>query len=301
MTGGGPKTTAGKAAASRNAVRHGLTARTRANEILGGERVGQCFPRLRDEWRPATATEEHLVREMARHQAFLERIQKMEDAVLRRGARGALDLGSAGDEGACDEDEWLDVALAGAGTSELVSRITRYRRSHERAFLKSLAVLRDLRAASTTQRTDCAAGTQNTPPANKARFATEEDCQEYLLSRLRDGKVACLKCEARQGNWISSRQVWKCRDCGRQSSARANTVTAGSHLSLLPWFRAIETLLRAPHTSIAELIEVTAVRRTATVRRMARRIREAVASQNASAALAGLDEVFDVIQLRTEN
>jgi hypothetical protein len=73
---------------------------------------------------------------------------------------------------------------------------------------------------------------------------------------------------------------------------RSGTVLAGSALSLFTWSEAIRLLLWRPTTSAAELAEKIGLKRIATVRSMMVKIRTAMASEDASERLAGLDRHF---------
>jgi hypothetical protein len=65
-----------------------------------------------------------------------------------------------------------------------------------------------------------------------------------------------------------------------------------SALPLTSWFMAIERLLHERGISATELAAATGITRIGTVRRIARRIREALNSSHATELLAGLDKVF---------
>lgn len=271
----------GKGGARNNAVKHGLSAKVLVPEILGEKILKQRYQLLRDEWKPSTPTQDFLVREMARHETALDRIEEIEAAVLRRGARG---VPRARFEDA-DDAELLDASLAGAGTSDAIDRIARYRRAHERSYLRSLKTLCEAKAM--------AASVKQQPDEKKQqRFASESECEAYLVARLAGGAFLCPNCRGKTGKWIASRKVWQCRGCRRQVGIRATTVMERSRVQLLAWFCAIETLLENPSASTTELSAVTGIRREGTVRRMAGKIRQAATSSERSVLLAGLDQVF---------
>lgn len=278
---GGPKTAEGKRASCRNAVKHGLTAEALVPEILRSDLVRMCYRRLRDEWKPDTPTQEFLVVEMARHQAALERSEQMEEAALRRGARGAPTVTFGGS----DDEDLADAALAGAGTSDAIERIARYRKPHERAFLRSLAAIREAKEMAGDDE-------QRTSPGDRQVFTCEAECEAYLVARLASDEFRCPRCQNRTGKWIASRKVWQCRECNRQTGVRVATVMEKSRLGLMAWFRAIEALLRNESVSTADLSVATGIRRKGTVRRMAGRIRPAMKSPERSSLLAGLDRIF---------
>ena len=244
-------------------------------EALAGGSVDRCCERLRDEWRPTTPTQEFLVREMARHEAALDRAEQIEAAILRRGSRGApripSDLTSAAAQ--------ADAALAAAGITDALEKISAYRRSHERAFHRSYAILSELKAAAAERQAP-------EPVQQAAGFASETECEQHLISSWR-----CPDCGSASGHWIASRRVCACGACHRQSSLRAGTVAARSGLPLLVWFNAVAALRANPDISTAELAAATGIRRAATVRSMSRRIRQAMTSADATRLLMGLDRV----------
>jgi hypothetical protein len=67
---------------------------------------------------------------------------------------------------------------------------------------------------------------------------------------------------------------------------------ARSAVPLRIWFEAIRWILWRPTIRTTELGELIGVRRLATVRAMVRRIRAAMAAEDASELLAGLDEYY---------
>ena len=283
---GGPQTPEGKAQSRGNALRHGMTATTLLPQVLTNDLVGDSFERLRLEWRPQTPTQEHLVREMARHQAALQRTESIEEAALRRSAHGALGL----DLDVLADLDPQDIALAGAGTADAIDRVSRYRRSHERAFLRSLAALRDLQSRTTSQSGEAV---QRPPiPDAQPQFTSESQCEKYLLERRTRGELPCPSCADTAGCWIGSRKVWQCGNCRRQSSLRSGTVMAGSHLSLLIWFQAIATIIHDPAVATADLLAATGLTRAATARSLAKRIRQALEADDRTTQLAGLGQVF---------
>jgi len=69
------------------------------------------------------------------------------------------------------------------------------------------------------------------------RFATEEDCREYLFaSRWPEGFV-CRACGGGEAGAIQrARLVWQCKDCGQQASVTAGTVMHATRTPLRTWF-----------------------------------------------------------------
>jgi hypothetical protein len=107
--GGGPRTTEGKAASRRNALKHGLTATTLLPEILESGKVEQYEKELLREYNPVTFTERFLVAELARHAAALDFGQEAEGAVLRHGALELAQVVLRGDQ--WDHACWLSALL----------------------------------------------------------------------------------------------------------------------------------------------------------------------------------------------
>lgn len=70
------------------------------------------------------------------------------------------------------------------------------------------------------------------------RFATEEQCREYLL-RLRwpEGFI-CPRCQGREA-WENCRHLWVCCHCDYYASLTAGTLFQDTHKPLGLWFRAM--------------------------------------------------------------
>ncbi|NQV23001.1 MAG: transposase [Rhodopirellula sp.] len=263
-----------------NAVRHGLTASTLLPDVLQNEFVDSIAKELRYEWNPQTPTEEYLVREAARHQAVLDKVESMENAVLRRGARAALLLNDGN-----GESELRDVALAGAATSDAIQRLTRYRRTHERAVLRSLDALRHLREGRM-------AASDDRPPQDPV--LSESDCETWLAQRLQT-QFQCRKCDGRAATHLANAKALQCRSCRTQFGLRSGTVMAGSKASLQMWFCAIRAVVEDREISVKSLAKVMGVSRVATARSMRQRILQAMESASTSKLLADLncDEVWN--------
>ena len=278
---GGPQTLEGKTASCRNALKHGLSANELLPDILEVDLVQQYYEALWEEWRPDTPTQDFLVRDTARHQAALERAEQIELAVLRRGARKPLNMPLNVGHGG----EMVDAILAAAGTSDAIERISRYRRQHERALLRNLTALREAK-------TMVLPAPMRAIPSSRQAFSSEEECEKYLIGRVKNAAFHCPGCNGQRGKWLASRRLWQCCACRRQVGIRAGTVMEGSRIGLLAWFRAIDLLSNNPKTSTAEVMAATGVSRKGTIRKMVGRIGQAMASPAASHRLAGLDVMF---------
>jgi transposase-like protein len=279
---GGPATPAGKARSRRNAIEHGLTASTLFPEIFGHELLARHKDQLTAEWRPSTPTEEILVAELARHAAALARIEQCEGAVLRNGARGVVSLSSAPDP---RDPCGIDAMLGGAVTTEAIDRLTRYRRAHEKGRQTALLRLREANAAE-------GPAERYVPLDDGARFVAEEDCIRYLIARAQRGQRPCPHCGQRRGWPLVSRRRWLCAGCNRQLGLRAGTIMERSPLPLTIWFAAVRHVVRDRGITGQELAVSIGIRRLATVRQIAKRIRDALDSGRATERLAGLNQVF---------
>lgn len=70
------------------------------------------------------------------------------------------------------------------------------------------------------------------------RFSTEEACVGYVLeTRWPDG-FRCRWCGSANARLLTTRRVWQCRGCRRQTSLTAGTILERSHLALPTWFAA---------------------------------------------------------------
>jgi len=78
----GPRTDAGKERSSRNSLRHGLTARTAVLPSEDRAAFDQHCRQFQNEYQPATATETHLVQELADTSWRLRRVPFLEANIL---------------------------------------------------------------------------------------------------------------------------------------------------------------------------------------------------------------------------
>ena len=140
----GPRTDAGKAASSRNAVKHNLTGATFA--ILPGEDV-DAFERLareyRDEWKPKSPHELFLVNRMVQARWRLDRIARMEAEAFDQLLNAPMADGKT--------DEAALVALYPI-RGQLLDKLQRYARDIERAYHRAARELRSYRSAEAENR-----------------------------------------------------------------------------------------------------------------------------------------------------
>ena len=86
----GPRTEAGKAASSRNALTHGLASGTLFIEGEDQSEYQSLIANLLEEWQPATPTEHLLVHNMAKHHWLVERAIRLRGEALATAAPGTL-------------------------------------------------------------------------------------------------------------------------------------------------------------------------------------------------------------------
>jgi len=71
-------------------------------------------------------------------------------------------------------------------------------------------------------------------------FSDQDRALEFLTKfRWPDGKPTCPKCGSQEHSYISTRRIWKCKDCKRQFSAKSGTIMEDSPIGLDKWLPAI--------------------------------------------------------------
>jgi hypothetical protein len=250
---------------------------TSAPDVLAREHFQQYVSEFSAEYQPVGPTERALVRDLARQAAAVERWGAAAEAVERTAVhhlpRLAETLGS--------NELIADALLAGAMGTENAQECERHSLARSRAFCRALSKLQQLQAER-ARRKQAYLGLP---------LADEAACEAYLERRLR-GTQYCLHCGHHSGCFLPSRRVWECGGCRKQRGLRAGTVMAGSALPLLVWCEAIRVLLWRPTMGISELGGLLRITRDGTVRRIARRIRDAMAADDTTERLAGLDLHF---------
>ncbi|MFG1691101.1 transposase [Gemmatimonadota bacterium] len=69
-------------------------------------------------------------------------------------------------------------------------------------------------------------------------FSSEKDCEEFLLQLRWPKGFECPACGA-AGGWKTSRGLFRCPSCARQTSLTAGTLFEGTRKPLRLWFQAI--------------------------------------------------------------
>jgi len=144
----GPKTPEGKAASSRNAIKHGLLAR---DAVLPNEDTNaflQLQAALEEDLHPAGALEELLVQQMATSHWRLERVTRIETGTLESTLRRMLPLSQDRRKDLTPAEQYdFDTVLLGDGLAKStlgasLSNLARYENSIRRTFFKSLTEFR---------------------------------------------------------------------------------------------------------------------------------------------------------------
>ena len=251
-------------------------------DVLRPSRVTWYRDMFRCEYNPVGPTEWVLVDDLARHAAAMELWAEGVGAVERITAQQVpgLLLAGAGD-GLAPPDVAMAAAVSAAGTD----RGERHGGAHSRGFYRALRTLLDLQAKRKT-------GGADRPIRPPNHFPTEAACAGYLRQRFEQGYYRCPRCGGRHGHFLKSRGCWECCGCKRQAGLRSGTVAADSPLPLVVWFAAIQLLLWKPALGMTELANELGIRRSATVRRIRAMVSAAMAAENASELLAGLDAYY---------
>lgn len=71
-------------------------------------------------------------------------------------------------------------------------------------------------------------------------FADNDVCRAYMESiKWPTGRIVCPKCDGDNIGRIETRQLYKCRACKKQFSAKTDTIFEDSPLPLSKWFVAV--------------------------------------------------------------
>lgn len=72
------------------------------------------------------------------------------------------------------------------------------------------------------------------------RFSDESECINFVASlRWPDGVAVCPRCESTESSFLSTRNVWKCKECKKQFSVKLGTIFEGSPIGLNKWLVAV--------------------------------------------------------------
>ncbi len=127
----GPKTPEGKAAAARNATKHGLSGAFRVLPHEDQEEFDVLLACFRDDFQPANQHESFLVEQMAQSRWRLSRAQRLESAMFEHMLNGYIPSA---------DDQRIAAKLMNGGDRALAT-IQRYITAAERSYYKAHAEL----------------------------------------------------------------------------------------------------------------------------------------------------------------
>src|SRR6202041_624582 len=76
-------------------------------------------------------------------------------------------------------------------------------------------------------------------PAFEQQYGSEEQCRAVVIASRWPRGFECPVCGGRQYSLVTTRDLYQCTKCRRQTSPIAGTIFASTHLPLCLWFRAI--------------------------------------------------------------
>jgi len=108
------------------------------------------------------------------------------------------------------------------------------------------------------------------------RFSTQHKCGEFLRQMRWPKGVACPKCGASRPYWISTRKIWRCRECSYEFSVTTGTIFHRSRTPLQKWYVAIWMMVNAKKGVSAKDLERALDVTYKTAWRMAMQVRKAM-------------------------
>ena len=260
-----------------NDVKHGCTASTIVESLVGPDRVAAFAAELLISYAPVGVAEEQLVHQVAVHLAAMDLSAAAEVSAIRTvvNQNETLQriLRTPGGEGSggctCPSAEVpcpycrdrTDASLMAAVASEPMSRIGKYAITHQRGANHTLRLLEQLqskRRQAATLRVAANNVDGVTPPWTDENVwlpaTTEEDCAGFFLRWHRTRRIPCPNCDATATPIsIANRNALRCSKCRCQYGLRHGTPLADSKLPLLAWLRAIRLLAADPKASVAAI------------------------------------------------
>jgi len=130
-------------------------------------------------------------------------------------------------------------------------------------------------------------------PAFEQQYGTEEQCRAVVIASRWPNGFDCPVCGCRQHSLVTTRDLYQCTRCRRQTSPIAGTIFAATHLSLRLWFRAIYHLTQTKQgISSIELSRRLGVTQT-TAWKIKHKLKQVMLERDASKRLAGRIEIDD--------
>jgi len=130
-------------------------------------------------------------------------------------------------------------------------------------------------------------------PAFEQQYGTEEQCRAVVVASRWPNGFECPICGGRQYSLVTTRDLYQCSNCRRQTSPIAGTIFASTHLPLRIWFRAIYHLTQSKQgISSIELGRRLGVRQT-TAWNIKHKLKQVMLERDASKRLTGRVEIDD--------
>ncbi len=139
----------------------------------------------------------------------------------------------------------------------------------------------------------------NTPEISfiewQRRFSTETDCLNHIKALRWPNGFQCPRCGHNEAYTLSTRHLYECQQCHKQTSIISDTLFHGTHIPLVKWFSAIY-FISSDKGSISalrlkKLIEVN----WRTARLMLKKLRTAMGHRDSLYRLSGLIEIDDAL------
>ena len=130
-------------------------------------------------------------------------------------------------------------------------------------------------------------------PAFEQQYGTEEQCRATVISSRWPHGFECPVCGGRQYCVVTTRDLYQCAKCRRQTSPIAGTIFASTHLPLQLWFRAIYHLTQTKQgISSIELGRRLGVTQT-TAWKIKHKLKQVMLERDATKRLSGRVEIDD--------
>src|SRR5580698_7088208 len=130
-------------------------------------------------------------------------------------------------------------------------------------------------------------------PAFERQYGTEEQCRAIVIASRWPRGFECPACGGRQYCVVTTRDLYQCAKCRRQTSPIAGTIFASTHLPLRLWFRAIYHLTQTKQgISSIELGRRLGVTQT-TAWKIKHKLKQVMLERDARKRLTGRIEIDD--------
>ena len=130
-------------------------------------------------------------------------------------------------------------------------------------------------------------------PAFEQQYGTEEQCLAIVIASRWPHGFECPVCGGRQYCVVTTRNLYQCAKCRRQTSPIAGTIFASTHLPLRLWFRAIYHLTQTKQgISSIELGRRLGVTQT-TAWKIKHKLKQVMLERDATKRLTGRVEIDD--------